>query len=117
MGGKLVLKSKEVVRALERAGFSVHHHNGSHARLIHASRPELRLTAPLTRKLDKETGSSGALNLSTTLSACSWVLIVGFSGAAKVEMANITLNATTMAFASCNHKYLSHQYTSVVCRL
>jgi predicted RNA binding protein YcfA (HicA-like mRNA interferase family) len=51
MAGKLpVLKPKEVVRALERAGFSVHHHTGSHARLIHASRPEIRVTVPIHNK-------------------------------------------------------------------
>ena len=39
-----VLSAKEVVRALERAGFYVHHQTGSHARLFHSSRSELRVT-------------------------------------------------------------------------
>ena len=48
MPGKLpVLKPKEVVRALERGGFSIHHQTGSHARLIHSARLELRVTIPI----------------------------------------------------------------------
>ena len=45
-----VLKPKEIVRALERAGFYVHHHTGSHARLLNAGRPELRVTVPIHNK-------------------------------------------------------------------
>lgn len=45
-----VLKPKEVVRALLRAGFYVHHQTGSHARLLHATRPELRVTIPVHSK-------------------------------------------------------------------
>ena len=37
MPGKLpILRAKEVVRALERAGFYIHHQTGSHARLFHS---------------------------------------------------------------------------------
>jgi predicted RNA binding protein YcfA (HicA-like mRNA interferase family) len=45
-----VLKAKEVVRLLERAGFYVHHQTGSHARLLHRTRPELRVTVPMHSK-------------------------------------------------------------------
>jgi predicted RNA binding protein YcfA (HicA-like mRNA interferase family) len=45
-----VLKPREVVRALERAGFFVHHQAGSHARLLHKIRPELRVTVPIHSK-------------------------------------------------------------------
>ncbi len=45
-----VLKAKEVVRALERTGFYVHHQTGSHARLLHSSRPDLRVTIPIHSK-------------------------------------------------------------------
>jgi predicted RNA binding protein YcfA (HicA-like mRNA interferase family) len=45
-----VLKAKEVVRALERAGFYVHHQAGSHARLLHSSRSDLRVTIPIHSK-------------------------------------------------------------------
>ncbi len=51
MPGKLpVLKPREVVRALERAGFFVHHQADSHARLLHNRRPELRVTVPIHSK-------------------------------------------------------------------
>ena len=45
-----ILKPKDIVRALEKAGFVVHHHTGSHARLIHTTRPELRVTIPIHNK-------------------------------------------------------------------
>jgi predicted RNA binding protein YcfA (HicA-like mRNA interferase family) len=51
MPGKLpVVKPKEVIRALQRAGFSIHHQTGSHARLLHQSRSELRVTVPIHNK-------------------------------------------------------------------
>ena len=51
MAGKLpVLKAREVVAALLRGGFYVHHQTGSHARLFHRSRLELRVTVPIHAK-------------------------------------------------------------------
>ena len=51
MGDKLpVLKAKEVVRALLRGGFYIHHQSGSHARLLHTTRLELRVTVPIHAK-------------------------------------------------------------------
>ena len=44
------LKPKQVVAALLRAGFYVHHQRGSHARLLHPGRPELRVTIPIHNK-------------------------------------------------------------------
>jgi predicted RNA binding protein YcfA (HicA-like mRNA interferase family) len=41
-----VIKAREVVRALERAGFYVHHSVGSHAQLKHPAKPNLRVTVP-----------------------------------------------------------------------
>jgi predicted RNA binding protein YcfA (HicA-like mRNA interferase family) len=41
-----VLKAREVVTALERAGFFIHHSTGSHVQLKHRDRPELRVTVP-----------------------------------------------------------------------
>ncbi|MGH7223990.1 MAG: type II toxin-antitoxin system HicA family toxin [Gemmataceae bacterium] len=35
------------MRALERAGFYVHHVTGSHARLFHRTKPNLRVTVPI----------------------------------------------------------------------
>ena len=44
------LKPKQVVAALLRAGFYIHHQQGSHARLLHPGRPELRVTVPIHNK-------------------------------------------------------------------
>jgi predicted RNA binding protein YcfA (HicA-like mRNA interferase family) len=44
------LKPKRVVAALERAGFYIHHQRGSHARPLHRTRPELRVTVPIHNK-------------------------------------------------------------------
>ena len=41
-----VLKAREVVTALERAGFFIHHSSGSHVQLKHREHPELRITVP-----------------------------------------------------------------------
>ena len=45
-----VLKPKAVLRALQRAGFYIHHQSGSHARLLHRTRSELRVTLPIHTK-------------------------------------------------------------------
>ena len=51
MHGKLpVLKAKEVVRLLLRAGFYIHHQTGSHARLLHGTRQDLRVKVPIHSK-------------------------------------------------------------------
>jgi predicted RNA binding protein YcfA (HicA-like mRNA interferase family) len=44
------LKPKEVLRVLEGAGFYIHHQSGSHARLFHRSRSDLRVTIPMYNK-------------------------------------------------------------------
>jgi predicted RNA binding protein YcfA (HicA-like mRNA interferase family) len=41
------LRPREVIRALERAGFSLHHVTGSHHYFRHPGRPELRVTVPV----------------------------------------------------------------------
>jgi predicted RNA binding protein YcfA (HicA-like mRNA interferase family) len=44
------LKPKQVLKALERAGFAVDHVTGSHYILKHPLRPALRVTLPYHRK-------------------------------------------------------------------
>jgi predicted RNA binding protein YcfA (HicA-like mRNA interferase family) len=44
------LKSKDVLRVLERAGFIVHHVTGSHYILKHPERTGLRVTLPWHNK-------------------------------------------------------------------
>jgi predicted RNA binding protein YcfA (HicA-like mRNA interferase family) len=41
------LTSRDVVRALERAGFVVSRTSGSHARLIHSTDPARKVTVPI----------------------------------------------------------------------
>jgi len=42
-----VLKPKEIIRALQRAGFYLHHQTGSHARLLHRTKSHLRITVSI----------------------------------------------------------------------
>jgi len=44
------VKPKEVLRALQRAGFFIHHSTGSHHILKHPGKPELRVTVPMHNK-------------------------------------------------------------------
>jgi len=41
------LTARDVIRALERAGFAVSRTSGSHCRLIHASDPARKVTVPV----------------------------------------------------------------------
>jgi predicted RNA binding protein YcfA (HicA-like mRNA interferase family) len=44
------LKPKEVIRALQRAGFYVHHSTGSHYVFKPPSKPQIRVTVPFHNK-------------------------------------------------------------------
>jgi predicted RNA binding protein YcfA (HicA-like mRNA interferase family) len=53
------VRPKEVIRALVRAGFFVHHTSGSHYVLKHPGKPQLRVTVPYHNKdLKRRTLSS-----------------------------------------------------------
>jgi predicted RNA binding protein YcfA (HicA-like mRNA interferase family) len=41
------LTARQVLAALQRAGFYIHHQTGSHATLKHARDPRLRVTVPV----------------------------------------------------------------------
>ncbi|MCH9029106.1 MAG: type II toxin-antitoxin system HicA family toxin [Bacteroidetes bacterium] len=41
-----IVKPTQAIKALKRAGFYIHHQTGSHARLLHKTKPELRVTIP-----------------------------------------------------------------------
>ena len=45
-----IIRSKKVIRALEKGGFFVHHQTGSHAQMKHYDKPELRITIPIHSK-------------------------------------------------------------------
>ena len=44
------IKPKAVIRALQRAGFFIHHTSGSHHILKHPSKPQLRVTVAMHNK-------------------------------------------------------------------
>ena len=44
------VKAKEVLRALRKAGFIIHHVSGSHYVLKHPAKPHLRVTVPYHNK-------------------------------------------------------------------
>ncbi len=44
------LKPRQVVAALLKTGFYIHHQRGSHARLLNHARPECRVTVPMHNK-------------------------------------------------------------------
>jgi predicted RNA binding protein YcfA (HicA-like mRNA interferase family) len=45
-----VVTPRQLLRALERSGFFIHHVRGSHYYLKHPGRPALRVTAPFHNK-------------------------------------------------------------------
>ena len=47
-----VLKPREVLRALMKAGFEIHHQAGSHAQLRHPQKTHLRVTVPRHDRFD-----------------------------------------------------------------
>jgi predicted RNA binding protein YcfA (HicA-like mRNA interferase family) len=47
-----VLKPKEILRALQKAGFEIHHQSGSHAQLRHPAKQHLRVTVPRHDRFD-----------------------------------------------------------------
>jgi predicted RNA binding protein YcfA (HicA-like mRNA interferase family) len=51
------LKAREVLRALERAGFTISRTSGSHCRLVHASDPARKVTVPLHGSADLKRGT------------------------------------------------------------
>jgi predicted RNA binding protein YcfA (HicA-like mRNA interferase family) len=60
-------KPKEVLRALGRAGFIVHHTSGSHYVLKHPDRPHLRVILPFHNK-DLKRGTLAAIIFQADLS-------------------------------------------------
>jgi predicted RNA binding protein YcfA (HicA-like mRNA interferase family) len=52
-----ILKPREVLRALQKAGFVIHHQSGSHAQLKHPEKPQLRVTVPRHDRFDLPVGT------------------------------------------------------------
>ncbi len=62
-----VVKPAKVIKALERAGFYVHHSSGSHRILKSANDPTLRVVIPYHTK-DLKTGTLAAIIKQTGMS-------------------------------------------------
>ncbi|MFZ0878019.1 MAG: type II toxin-antitoxin system HicA family toxin [Candidatus Acidiferrales bacterium] len=55
-----VIKPRQILRALLRAGFVINHQSGSHAQLRHPLKPHLRVTVPRHDRFDLPGLFSGA---------------------------------------------------------
>jgi predicted RNA binding protein YcfA (HicA-like mRNA interferase family) len=60
MNGLPVVRPRQLIRALERAGFFVHHTRGSHHYLRHPDRPELLISVPYHNR-DLKSGTLRAI--------------------------------------------------------
>jgi len=45
-----IVKGEEALKALLKTGFYIHHQTGSHARLFHKTKPDLKITVPIHSK-------------------------------------------------------------------
>lgn len=70
------LKSREVVRALERAGFVVSRTSGSHCRLIHLTDPARKVTVPLHGSADLKRGTLRAIIAQAGLTVPQFVALL-----------------------------------------
>ncbi len=52
MGKFPALSAREVLRALQKAGFYIHHQTGSHIQLRHHIKAHLRVTIPFHKRFD-----------------------------------------------------------------
>jgi predicted RNA binding protein YcfA (HicA-like mRNA interferase family) len=55
------MTSREVIRVLERLGFSVRRQVGSHVRLVHPGRPEAHVTVSVHPGRDLSEGNLGSI--------------------------------------------------------
>jgi predicted RNA binding protein YcfA (HicA-like mRNA interferase family) len=70
------LKAREVVRALERAGFVVSRISGSHCRLIHSRDPARKVTVPLHGSSDVKRGTLRAIIAQAGLSVEEFIVLL-----------------------------------------
>lgn len=67
------LKAREVIRALERAGFAVSRTSGSHCRLIHTTNPARKVTVPLHGSTDLKRGTVRAIIAQAGLTVAEFI--------------------------------------------
>ena len=69
------LRAREVIRALERAGFVVSRTSGSHCRLIHAADPARKITVPV-HNIDFKRGTLRAIISQSGLSVADFLALL-----------------------------------------
>lgn len=69
------LTARDVVRALEKAGFTVTRTSGSHARLVHVADPRRAVTVPMHRG-DVKRGTLHAIISQAGLSVSEFVALL-----------------------------------------
>jgi predicted RNA binding protein YcfA (HicA-like mRNA interferase family) len=67
------LKAREVIRALERAGFAVSRTSGSHCRLIHTTNSARKVTVPLHGSTDLKRGTMRAIIAQAGLTVAEFI--------------------------------------------
>jgi predicted RNA binding protein YcfA (HicA-like mRNA interferase family) len=70
------LRSRDVVRALGRAGFVISRTSGSHCRFIHATDPGRRVTIPLHGSADLKRGTLRGIIAQVGLTVAEFVALL-----------------------------------------
>lgn len=70
------LKSREVVRALERAGFAISRTSGSHCRLVHTTDPARKVTIPLHGSDDFKRGTLRSIIAQAGLTMAEFITLL-----------------------------------------
>jgi predicted RNA binding protein YcfA (HicA-like mRNA interferase family) len=77
MSGRLpALRARDVIRALERAGFAVSRTSGSHCRLVHTGDPARKVTIPLHSGIDLKRGTLRSIIAQAGLTVAEFVALL-----------------------------------------
>jgi predicted RNA binding protein YcfA (HicA-like mRNA interferase family) len=70
------LRAREVIRALERAGFAVSRTSGSHCRLVHTNDPTRKVTIPIHGSSDLRRGTLRSIIAQAGLTVTEFVALL-----------------------------------------
>jgi predicted RNA binding protein YcfA (HicA-like mRNA interferase family) len=70
------VRAREVIRALERAGFAVSRISGSHCRLVHTSDPNRKVTIPIHGSSDLKRGTLHSIIAQAGLTVTEFVALL-----------------------------------------
>jgi predicted RNA binding protein YcfA (HicA-like mRNA interferase family) len=77
MSGRLPsVRARDVIRALERAGFAVSRTSGSHCRLVHTSDPTRKVTIPLHGNTDLKRGTLRSIIAQARLTPAEFIALL-----------------------------------------